>query len=170
MVEECRFVGNALAGVEVKGHATRATLLRCVAENGKEGGFLFHDGATGVMDGCEAVGNALSGVEIKTDAAPLLRDCTLRGNKQSGLFVYENGRGRVEGGRIEGNGKAGVTAAKGGAPEVVGCQITGNTYKAVWIEDATSGGVFRDNDLRGNARGAWDIAEGATVERSGNTE
>lgn len=170
VVEACRFVGHALVGVAVTGQATRATLRRCVAENGKEGGFHFYDGAGGVMEGCEAIGNAFAGVQIKTGAAPLLRDCTLRDNRQSGLFVYEDGRGRVEGGRIAGNGRAGVLVQEGGAPEVTGCTITANAYQAVHIVDATSSGTFRDNDLRGNTRGAWTIAKGAKVERSGNTE
>lgn len=170
VVEECRFVGNAFGGVEVKGQATKASLRRCVAESGKQGGYFFHDGAVGVMDGCEAIGNALSGVAIKTGAAPLLRDCTLRDNRKSGLYVREDGRGRVEGGRITGNGAAGVRVLESGAAEVTGCTITGNGYQAVWIDDAASTGTFRDNDLRGNVRGAWDIAEGAKVERSGNKE
>lgn len=170
LVEDCRFSGNALAGVEVKGEATRATLRRCVSEHGKGGGFFFHNGAGGVMEGSEAVGNAHSGVQIKTGATPLLRDCTLRDNRQAGLFVFEKGRGRVEGGRIAGNGGAGVSVRTGAASEVAGCTITGNGYEAVWIQDADSTGTFRDNDLRGNTRGAWDIAEGAKVERSGNKE
>jgi len=170
VVEACRFVGNALAGVTVKGQATRATLRRCGAQNGKASGFFFQDGAGGVMEGCEAIGNTNSGVAIATGAAPLLRDCTLRVNRQSGLYVYEDGRGRVEGGRIAGNGGAGVFVQEGGAPEVTGCTITANAYGAVRIRDATSSGIFRDNDLHGNTLGAWDIAKGAKVERSGNTD
>jgi F-box protein 11 len=170
VVEDCRFIGHAFVGVAVKGQATRATLRRCLAADGKQGGFVFYDGAGGVMEGCEASGNARSGVAIITGAAPLLRDCTLRDNRQPGLLVHENGRGRVEGGRIAGNGGAGVFVRTGGAIEITGCTITGNGYEAVWIADADCTGTFRDNDLRGNTRGAWDIAEGARVERSGNTE
>lgn len=53
---------------------------------------------------------------------------------------------------------------------MTGCTISRNALEAVWIEDAASSGVFRGNDLSDNARGAWDIAEGAVVEREDNTE
>jgi F-box protein 11 len=168
VADECRFSGNTYAGVEVKGETTRATLRRCRAENGKGGGYVFHEGAGGLLDGCEASGNALSGVEIRTAADPLLRDCILRDNKQSGVLVDQAGRGRIDGGQITGNGRAGVAVQDGGNPMVTGCTITGNGYQAIWISDATGTGTFRGNDLRGNEGGAWDIAEGATVIDEGN--
>jgi hypothetical protein len=170
VVEDCQFIGHSYYGVEVMGQATRATLRRCVSANGKESGFFFNDGAGGVMEGCEAIGNGRYGIGIATDAAPLLRDCTLRDNKKAGLYVFKYGRGRVEGGRITGNAGSGVAVQEGGAAEVTGCTITGNAYQAIRIKDAESSGTFTDNDLRGNARGAWKIAEGAKVERSGNKE
>ena len=71
---------------------------------------------------------------------------------------------------IEANGDAGVSVQETGAPRVTGCTIMGNGYEAVRIHDTTSGGVFRGNDLRGNRRGAWDIAKGAKVERADNQE
>ncbi|MEH7826558.1 right-handed parallel beta-helix repeat-containing protein [Gemmobacter denitrificans] len=170
VVEDCQFIGNAFSAVEVEGQVTRPTLRRCVASHGKAGGFFFHEGAGGVMEGCEGIGNAYTGVEIKTGAAPLLRDCTLRDNMKSGLFVHENGRGRVEGGQITGNGIVGVSVGEGSTVTVTGCTITDNTYEAVWVKDDDSTGTFRNNDLRGNRLGAWDIAEGAKVERHGNME
>lgn len=89
---------------------------------------------------------------------------------QPGLFVHKNGRGRVEGGQITGNGGAGVEIKEGSTVIVTGCTITDNAYEAVWVRDAESTGTFRDNDLRGNRGGAWNIADGAKVERSGNME
>jgi len=35
--------------------------------------------------------------------------------------------------------------------------ITKNGYEAIWLSDGARG-TFEDNDLRDNARGAWDIA------------
>jgi hypothetical protein len=32
-----------------------------------------------------------------------------------------------------------------------------NGYEAVWVHDG-GGGTIKDNDLRGNARGAWDVS------------
>ena len=170
VMEDCEMLGNAKVGVGVKGSATRATLRRCIARDGKTSGYLFYDGARGVMERCEAVGNALSGVAIATGAEPSLRECILRDNRLAGVFVYAAGRGRLQGCGITGNGDAGVYVDTGGAPEVTGCTISRNSYVAVQITDATSTGVFRGNDLRGNARGAWYIAKGVTVTRADNTE
>lgn len=170
MVEDCEILGNSGGGVAVEGAATRATLRRCVARDGKQGGYYFYDGAGGLLESCEAVGNAYSGIEIRTGADPMLRECTFRDNKHAGAFINDAGRGRFQGCTIAGNGGAGVLVQEGGAPEVTGCTISRNAYHAVRIKDAASGGVFRGNDLTGNARRAWDIAEGAVVERENNTE
>ncbi len=170
VVEDCEMLGNAYAGVEVSGAATRVTLRRCIARDGKTAGYIFHDGTGGVIETCESIGNGVFGVQIGTGADPVLRDCVLRGNAQSGVFVYEAGRGRLESCVIEANGTAGVSVQESGAPEVTGCTIKGNAYQAVWIQDAASGGVFRGNDLRGNTRGAWNIAKGAKVTREENNE
>ena len=169
-VEDCQFIGNTFAGVEVSGEASRTTLRRCIAAKGKQGGFYFQAGAGGLMESCEATDNGFSGVLISTGAAPVLRDCTLRQNSGSGLAIYKAGRGRVEGGRIEWNGAAGLHLQDGSETSMKDCTITGNASGAVLISDAESTGIFRNNNLQGNMRGAWDIAEGAKVERYGNME
>jgi hypothetical protein len=170
VVEDCEMLGNALSGVTVMDVATRPTLRRCIARDGKQVGYTFADGAGGVMERCEAVGNGLYGVAIGTGADPSLRDCILRDNAQSGVLINESGRGRLQDCKIEANGGAGVAVRMAGAPDVTGCTISRNAHQAVWIQDSGSGGVFRGNDLRGNTHGAWDIAKGATVTRSDNTE
>jgi F-box protein 11 len=50
-------------------------------------------------------------------------------------------------------------------------QINRNDYQAVWIHEG-GGGVVENNDLTGNKRGAWDIAEDcqANVTRARNKE
>ncbi len=170
VVEDCEMLGNTRTGVEVWGATTRVTLRRCIARDSKGDGYRFGDGAGGVMERCEAIGNSGSGVAIMTESDPNLRDCVLSGNQEAGVHVTGAGRGRLEGCVIEANLVSGVAVREGGAPEVTGCTIKGNGYEAVWIQDATGGGVFRGNDLRGNTRGAWDIADGAKVTREENTE
>lgn len=170
VAEDCTFTGHAQFGVQVEGRSTHATLRRSVAANNQLWGFLFFDSAGGVLEGCEANGNAYSGVQINGGATLLLRDCTLHDNRQPGIFIYEDGRGRVEGGRIVGNSGAGVVVQKASAFEANDCTISGNAGEAVRINDAASTGTFRNNDLRGNVMGAWHIAEGARIERFGNTE
>ncbi len=170
LIEECTMEANQFAGVGVKGEGTRPVLRRCVARDGMQVGFLFQSDAVGVLEDCEATGNAYSGVEISKAAMPKLLDCKLRGNKQAGLFVNAAGKGDISDCEIDDNGGAGVSIVFGGSPSISNCRIRCNILAAVWIQDASGGGTFRENDLRGNASGAWRIAEGAKVTREGNKE
>ena len=170
IVEDCQFISNNIFGVATKGQTTRITLRRCLAAHGKASGFFFQDGAGGLMEGCEAIGNASFGALIETGANTVLRDCTLRDNARPGLVLENLGHVRVEGGHITGNRSLGVYLEEGSSIVAIGCTLTGNAYEAVLVRDADCTGIFRDNDLRGNGHGAWAIAEGAKVERSGNIE
>jgi F-box protein 11 len=64
-----------------------------------------------------------------------------------------------------------VEIKTGGNPTLRANRISGNGYEAVWVYDGGRG-VVEDNDLTGNARGAWDIAEGCKdkVTRARNKE
>lgn len=169
-LEDCQFLNNSFAGAEVKGEQTYPTFRRCVAENGRQSGFHFYQGAGGMLEQCQAVGNANSGIQVKEGANPTIKDCILRGNNSDGVLIHKNGRGRFKECLIESNSSAGFEVRSGGSPDVSTCKISDNGYEAIWIVDRESGGTFTDNDLTGNARGAWDIAEGATVTTSGNKE
>ncbi len=58
----------------------------------------------------------------------------------------------------------------GGNPTLRRNHINGYGYEAVWVRKG-GGGVIEDNDLTGNARGAWDIERKAgTLTRARNTE
>ena len=168
--EDCEFVGNALAGAAVSGHSTHATFRRCVSRDGKASGFFFFDSGTAVLESCEAVGNSLSGISIRQSADVLLRECIVRENKSSGCSVTEAGKLRMLGGAVRENHGAGIVADTGGKVDVKSCSITGNGLDGVWIKDSVSSGTFKDNDLRGNVLGAWDLAEGASIVREGNIE
>ena len=170
VVEDCEILGNASSGLAVGGLGTQVTLRRCLVRDSGDDGFFFYNGASGLMERCEAVSNTSTGVVIMTAAQLSLRDCNLRDNRRSGVFVHEAGRGRLQGCEITGNDGVGVFISGTGASEVTDCTISRNAFEAVWIKDTAGGGVFRGNDLRGNGRGAWDIAEGAVVTRADNTE
>lgn len=169
-LEDCQFLNNSFAGAGVAGEQTYPTFRRCVAENGRQSGFHFYQGAGGMLEQCQAVANTYAGIQVRAGANPKIKDCILRGNKQSGALIFEKGRGRFKDCLIEGNGKAGFFVASGGMPDVTTCKISDSGYEAICIMDPESGGTFTDNDLTGNARGAWDIAKGATVTKSGNKE
>lgn len=169
-IEDCTMVENQHSGVRIHGEDTRPVLRRCIVRDGMQSGIYFSAGAAGVMEACEVTGNMRAGVEIIEAANPMLRNCMLRGNKGTGLSVYSSGKGEVVGCEITKNGNAGIYVDEAGSPIVANCFVSSNAYEAVWIKDAQSGGLFRDNDLTGNSRGPWDIAEGATVTRERNKE
>ena len=52
----------------------------------------------------------------------------------------------------------GVEIKEGGNPTLRRNRIAENGYQAVWIYNGGQG-TFEDNDLRGNTRGAWLVAE-----------
>jgi parallel beta-helix repeat protein len=47
--------------------------------------------------------------------------------------------------------------------------ITKNGYEGIWVKSGAKG-TYEANDLRGNARGPWDVEAGAEIKRSGNIE
>lgn len=159
-LEECEMTGNGWQGVAIRTGADPA-LRRCVMRGNKKVGLYVHENGRGSVDECEMTGNGLDGVAIRTGADPILRHCVMRENKQLGLYVLKGARGTAEDCVLRENGDMGIGIGKGGAPVVRRCMITENEKEGICIEDADSGGTFEDNDLRGNNRGAWLIAEGA---------
>jgi parallel beta-helix repeat protein len=64
-----------------------------------------------------------------------------------------------------------VQVRKGGNPTLRRNRISKNSYRAILVHDG-SGGVFEDNDLRGNDGGAWLVSTDseAKVKRARNQE
>lgn len=160
---ECISLGNGYSGFGLKGTGTKGTFQRCAARNNAQSGFFFLEGSKGHLHECMIEGNKYAGIMTASGGDPTATDCKIRGNALSGLVVFDASRATVESSEIFGNLQAGVGVQNGGSASARGCTVTGNGYESIWIKDATSTGTFRGNDLRGNARGAWNIAKGATV-------
>lgn len=166
LLEQCEAIDSPKAGMDAAGNGTVPTFRSCKVRNGKSSGFGFADGAVAVLEACESFGNELSGVQILTGADPILRSCWLVGNRQAGALVATGGRGRLEGCNIEWNYRDGIAVCTGGSPTVTGCTINHNVGAAVM---AASGGIFIENDLRYNSKGAWSVHEGGhTLTRRNN--
>ena len=105
-------------------------------------------------------------------ANPTLRGNRIQDGKQGGVLVYDNGQGTLEDNDILGNALSGVEIREGANPTLRGNRINKNGYEAIWIHKGWRGGVFEDNDLRDNAKGAWDIsaASKANVKATRNLE
>lgn len=170
--DDCESSSQSLSAVEVMGADSAPTFRRCTFRDSAQSGAFIHTQARGLFEECRFAGNGYNGVQIKSGADPTLRRCVLADNAQAGVIVNQGGRGVIEDCEISGNGRAGIETREDGSATAQRCQITRNGYEAVWLSDATGGGRFIGNDLRGNALGAWDIAAGAekNVVREGNLE
>jgi len=121
------------------------------------------------IENVDLASQSLANIAIRDGADPTIRDSSLHDSPESGVYVYDNGRGTIVNNDIYDNEKAGISVASGANPVVRDNRITGSGYEAVWVLSDAAGGRFEDNDLRGNARGAWDIEDGAgPVIRVGN--
>jgi F-box protein 11 len=151
--------------------------LRQVGSKGWHGGYGV-DIAQGklIMEDCDISSQSDSCVVIRSFADPSLRRCRIHDGKENGIFFsYRNCQGTLEDNDIFANALAGVDIASGGHPTLRRNRITknGDVGVKVWSRRSpVGGGIFEDNDLRGNAKGAWDIAPVCErqVQRRGNKE
>lgn len=149
--------------------------LRQVGSKGWHGGYGV-DIAEGklIMEDCDISSQSDSCVVIRS-ADPSLRRCRIHDGKENGIFFSGNGTlGTLEDNDIFANALAGVDIASG-HPTLRRNRITknGDVGVKVWSRRSpVGGGIFEDNDLRGNAKGAWDIAPVCErqVQRRGNKE
>ena len=121
------------------------------------------------LENLDISSQSLANVAIHGGADPVILDSRLHDSPESGIYVFDNGRGRIENTDIYDNAKTGIIVDSGANPTVLGNRITGSGYEGVWVVAGAGGGRFERNDLRGNARGAWDIEDGAgTIHRADN--
>jgi parallel beta-helix repeat protein len=85
------------------------------------------------------------------------------------VWVWNQGKGTIEGCDIFSNTFAGIWIRDEGDPVVRNCKIYKNGYTAIQIYKGGSGRI-EGCDLRGDERGAWDIAADCKVQRSHNID
>ncbi|MBX2855295.1 MAG: TIR domain-containing protein [Rhodobacteraceae bacterium] len=156
----CDLTSQSAFVVQAEGRAS-LRLTACRVVKGAVGGVCVRDEAKVVLEDCDIIGGAMAGVAVVKGANPSLRRCRLRDGGNSGLLVQSGGRGLLEECEISGNRYHGVTVQEGGRPVLRRSAIVNNGRSGVRIKDADSGAVVEECDLRGNGRGAWEIAEGA---------
>ncbi|MDE3228531.1 MAG: right-handed parallel beta-helix repeat-containing protein, partial [Chloroflexota bacterium] len=169
LLEDNDIFANALSCVEIK-EGGAPTLRRNRIHDGKEGGVFVQERGQGLLEDNDIFANGKSGVEIKSGATPTVRANHIHHNHLSGVYVQEKGLGVIEGNEIYGNvsdtgGKiiyslvglpsAGIEVV-GSTPTVKRNTIRQNNGPAIHIRNG-GGGVYEENDLRGNSGGAWNI-------------
>ncbi|WP_417914997.1 right-handed parallel beta-helix repeat-containing protein [Candidatus Electronema sp. JM] len=99
-----------------------------------------------------------------------IRRCCIHGGK-IGVFVRLSSKGTLEDNSIFANTLAGVAIVITYNVIMRRNKIYQNSGCGIWIF-ADGGGIFEDNDLSGNAEGAWEIEPDceANVQRRGNKE
>lgn len=126
------------------------------------------------MEDCDISSQSDSCVVIRS-ADPSLRRCRIHDGKENGIFFSGNGTlGTLEDNDIFANALAGVDITRG-HPTLRRNRITknGDVGVKVWSRRSpVGGGIFEDNDLCGNVKGAWYIAPVCErqVQRRGNKE
>lgn len=122
------------------------------------------------VEDCDISSQGWACVLIHSGADPRLRRNRIYDGMSCGVYVYDNGQGTLEDNEIFTNDFAGVMIETGGKPTLRRNRIFQNVV-AIWGRESGNG-IFEDNDLRGNAKGAWFIEPGceARVQRSGNIE
>jgi parallel beta-helix repeat protein len=156
-LEDNEIAANRLAGVEIK-TGGNPTLRRNRIHDGEQSGVLIWGNGRGTLEDNEITAHYLSGVEIKTGGNPTLRRNRIHDSKSCGVLIWEDGRGTLEDNEITGNRLSGVEIKTGGNPTLRRNRINDNRGSAVFVHDRGRGVFEDDNDLTGNAKGAWSIA------------
>lgn len=162
LLEDCKAIRNGGSGIKAQDDGTRLAVKRSEAHANTDHGIVVERGASARIEDSEAFQNKKLGVCISWSIVEITR-AGLRQNTLGGLWINSKSKCKIERCEITGNDQDGILITDVRSLEVVGCKITGNARAAVNIDDKKSKGTFRNNDLRGNARGPWDIAEGATI-------
>ncbi|WP_417914424.1 right-handed parallel beta-helix repeat-containing protein [Candidatus Electronema sp. JM] len=124
------------------------------------------------MEDCDISSQDRACVGIHDDADARLYHNRIHNGKTSGIIACFSGKGTLQDNEIIANAMYGIAIGMGGGNLTVRRNIITNNGKyGIWISDK-GGGIFEDNDLRGNAEGAWliDLGCEAHVQRSGNKE
>ena len=114
IMNDCHLTSDSSTVLEVRGEEAEASLRRCHLHDGKAGGVLFADGATGYLEECHLYQNKLSQVVIGKDSSPVLFGCKISHAQMAGIYVSEGGEGLIENCDIWGNVVGGVQCRRGG--------------------------------------------------------
>jgi F-box protein 11 len=147
--EGCDLTSDGEAAVTVWGAKAEPVFRKCTIHGSQGAGFLFHSGATGVLEGCEIFENAGPGIEIRQEANPTFRQCMLRDGKGPGVVVVQNGRGIFEDCTIAGNSGDGIVVRQRSEPTLRRCHFRQAKAHALVFADKGQG-LAEDCDISGS--------------------
>ncbi len=168
ILENCDISSIVATCVKIHGDSADPRIRGCKIHNGKGRGVLVTKHGRGILESCEIFGNHFE-VQISSGGNPIIRNCQIHDGKGFGIWVDENSQVTVEDCYIFGNVEVGVYISSGSNATIRRCHINFNEGHAVCVS-LNGAGTVENCDLTGNSGGAWNIASGGSVRRSGNRE
>ena len=167
-IENCVVERNTNAGVMVAALRGCSVLRNRVSDNGV--GIVVTDGATPRLEGNDLSRNG-TGIGVRGEGTnPHVIGNSVVGTGLSAIVIDESACGHFEGNSVCGAGDAGIWVDDPGtAPTISANHVSHNGAAGVLVTDG-GGGRFRDNDLRANGGGSWELHEAGELERFGNLE
>ena len=155
VLEDNEIFANALSGIAIK-EGGNPTVRRNRIHDGKQSGIMSMRTARGCWKTTTSSPMRMPG---SGSGRAAIRPCgatasTMASNRHLCLEERPGGAGRQ---RHLRQCECRDQIKEGGNPTVRRNRITDNGYEAVWVYEGGRG-TFEGNDLRGNKRGAWDIA------------
>lgn len=164
-LEDCELQGGKTGVAIVDG--ADPVLDRCRIHGQSERGVLVGEHGRGTLSGCEIADVAGRGVLVESGGEPNLADCTVAGS-ELGIALGERGGGSFTGCTVSGARSAGIALFGGSAGDFERCGVSGNGV-GVYAEAGATAHVA-GCDLRGNAGGSWNLADGARLETTQNEQ
>lgn len=184
LLEDNDISGSTLSGIEIKEKAN-PTVRRNHIHAGKSCGVKVHEQGQGLLEDNDIFANVYPGIDVQQESAPVVRGNRIHHNEGSGINIHDKGAGVFEDNEIYANVASKLSTAiwsmlsvpsagieiSGGAPTMRRNSVRQNNGAGIHIR-GTGGGVFEENDLRGNSGGAWNIQASClpNVTKRGNLE
>ena len=143
-LEKCELRAENGVGVVVEGEDAQVTLRACRVINTRGSALRLRTRATATLSGTRIMKSKENGIDAQGFTSVRLMDCEISNNQRIGVHV---------------GFKSQLIAYQ--------CVISGNSFEGVWMNNQSSGSI-RSCDLRGNARGPYDISPDCQVELGGN--
>ena len=154
-LEDCDISSKTGSCIAIHGRAD-PTLRRNRIHDGKCMGVYVYDNGQGTLEDNEIFTNEGYGVDMTNCGNSILRRNRIYDGKAGGVAISGGGQVTLEDNEIFANKGYGVVITCYGNPILRrNCIIQNGDWG---IAVGTDSGIFEDNDLRGNAKGAWYIA------------
>jgi parallel beta-helix repeat protein len=163
ILEENDIFGSDLPQVAiVKGG--NPILRRNRIHDGKSNGIRITNNGKGILEENDIFGHDFPQVAIDSGGNPTLRNNRIHDGKGNGVRIFDNGQGILEENDIFGHNEfSQVIIETGSNPTLRNNRI--HDSKSCGISITCGSGIFENNDLRNNKKGAWNISNDSDLSK-----